>query len=56
MCIGAADFTKEGKDQCDGGSAIDIIVPIDHNLLVMDDGFGEALHRDVHVFHQERVV
>ena len=54
--VRAADFAEEGVEQGDGRGAVHVVVAIDHDSFVMDDGFGESFHGDVHVFHQERVV
>ena len=54
--VGTTDFAQEGIDECHGGGAVHIVVAIDHDFLIVDDGFGESVHGFVHVLHQEGVV
>ena len=54
--VGADNFAKEGVQERDCGSAVDVVVAVDEDFLIVDNGIGKAFDGLVHVFHQEGVV
>ena len=53
--IGAAKGQERIHDR-HGCGAVHVVVTVNENLFLMVDGLPNAVHGQVHVFHQERVV
>ena len=50
------DLPQELVDQRHGRTAVDVVVAVDHDLLLLAHGTRHALDRPVHILHQERIV
>ena len=50
------DLAQELVHQCNGRTAVHVVVAVNHDLLIVTNGLLDPLDRLVHVLHQERVV
>ena len=51
-----SDVAEELVDQRHGRAAVDVVVAVDHDFLMVADGLLDARDRLVHVLHQEGVM
>ena len=49
----AVVLSYEFVDECDGGASVNVIVAVDHNLLLASDGVVESVDCHVHILHEE---
>ena len=50
------DLAQELVHQCNGRTAVHVVVAVNHDFLIVTNGPLDPLDRLVHVLHQERVV
>ena len=50
------DLAQELVHQCNGRTAVHVVVAVNHDLLIVTNGLLDPLDRLVHILHQERVV
>ncbi len=50
------DVAQKLIDECNGRTTVDVVVAVDHDFLLVTDGFPDSFDRLVHVLHQERIM